>query len=160
MLLYLSYFDTILIPQNIWSLYWIGLILLVIFCHLGLRKMDPKMINVQSEMQTKFGKNNSLVVSAIKWCYQSILFAIMIEWYAQTNRFLYLFISDRDKITLNHQVNLIIQAIRLKTLRHYLIFEGQLCLKKDHHRGQGVQLLMHLQSTKRYGWLLIKMLFG
>ena len=48
-------------------------------------------------------------------------------------------------------MNLIIQAIRLKTLRHYLIFEGQLCLKKDHHRGQGVQLLMHLQSTKRYG---------
>ena len=71
--------------------------------------------------------------------------------YAQTNRFLYLFISSRDKITLNHQVNLIIQAIRLKTPRHYLIFAGQLCPKKDHHLCLGVQLLMHLQSTKRYG---------
>ena len=59
--------------------------------------------------------------------------------------------SYRVKITLNHQVTLVIQVIQLKTPQHYLIFEGQLCLKKDHHRGQGVQLLMHLQSTKRYG---------
>ena len=57
--------------------------------------------------------------------------------------------SDRVKITLNHQVTLVIQAIRLKTPRHYLIFAGQLCPKKDDHL-VGLQLIMNYQATKRY----------
>ena len=78
--------------------------------------------------------------------------------YAQTNRFLYLFISDRDKITLNHQVTLVIQAIRLKTPRHYLIFAGQLCPKKDDHL-VGVQLMMNHQATKWYDVDIIRITF-
>ena len=57
--------------------------------------------------------------------------------------------SDRVKITLNHQVTLAIQAIRLKTPRHYLIFAGQPCPKKDDHI-VGVQLMMNHQATMWY----------
>ena len=57
--------------------------------------------------------------------------------------------SDRVKIALNHQVTLVIQAIRLKTPRHYLIFAGQPCPKKDDHL-VGVQLMMNHQATKWY----------
>ena len=63
--------------------------------------------------------------------------------------------SYRVKITLNHQVTLAIQAIQLKTPRHYLIFAGQLCPKKDDQR-VGVQLMRNYQATKWYDVVINK----